>query len=192
LELLDVSGNSIARLLDLRFLSLYKRLRVLKVGLIEAIPGVKVLEFAAYLCPTLETFDEVSCDGLDLDFDNDQVVQVLCSDSEQDLRRFLSEIETAEIQWDEPVFIEFASATESVSTREFEDRLSAIEERLPRIAERHPRSEQLIPELPREIPEIREIRQEIFALRQQITKVAELLYVHDRALGRIWDRAGGT
>jgi hypothetical protein len=92
LETLDVSGNRIDDVLSLRFLPALQRLRSMSTGLSHRVASVPVLQFAKFVCPSLEHFDEESCATLESDLDEGQLLGLLIEGSEQRLRRFLVDL----------------------------------------------------------------------------------------------------
>jgi hypothetical protein len=187
LETLDVSGNHINQLIHLRFLGTYVRLHTLKVGILSLFRDLQVIEFVKHLCPRLESFDDESCADIEPHFD-EELIDILVANSEARLCAFLN---ISQIQWEEPTFIDFADDGEPTGLRELQDRLDAIEAQLPKTPIKKPSAQvgTLLSPFPKhaEPPEVKALRQDIGELRMQVGQIAELLYVHDVALRKIWN-----
>jgi hypothetical protein len=188
LQTLDVSGNHIKQLIHLRFLSVYDHVQTLKVGILPLFRDLQVLEFVKHLCPQLESFDDESCADIEPHFE-EELIEILIAGSETRLCAFLS---VSQIVWEEPTFLEFPDETAPTGLRELEDRLDAIESRLgPRTPTKRASAQvgTLLSPFPKqtEPPELKSLRQDIGELRMQIGQIAELLYVHDVALRKVWN-----
>jgi hypothetical protein len=175
LEALNVSGNEVTTLISLRFLPLYENLRDLKVGIADRIRNVPVIQFVKFLCPTLESFDDELLEDFEAEFPEDELIEHLSTGTEKSLREFLIGAVKPPIQWNEPEFVDFQ---EDISGP-----LIALESRVRIIEERIPQKKKGVDES----DEIRELRADVRELKQQVAQIARLLFVHDRALGKIWD-----
>jgi hypothetical protein len=181
IEKIDVSSNLIDELIHLRFISLYQQLTHMCVGLVERFPDLDVLAWVKYLCPTIEVFDEVDCGDVDPgDYDDDNMIDILVRASEQDLRARLSrKVKTNAIQWKDPEFIDFDNDSPN-PWKEIQDRLANLERSVPQT-----------PLIGEDDAVVSGIQREMSEIRKQIAKLAELLYVHDRALKITWERSEG-
>jgi hypothetical protein len=174
LEVLDVSGNEVATLISLRYLPLFESLRDLKVGITETMPDVPVLQFVKFLCPTLESFDDESLGEIDAEFPDDELIDFLRSGDEAELRQFLIGALEPPIRWNPPEFVDFQGGA---AVGELEERIRAVEARVPSSPERAGVDD----------AEIRAIKEDVRAIKEQVAQIARLLFVHDRALGQIWE-----
>jgi hypothetical protein len=183
LEFLDVSGNNITTLLSLRYIPLYNHLRVLKVGLCDRMRDLPVIQFAKFMCESLESFDDEGLGDVDAEFPVDEMTDQLTQGTEESLREFLVEAARRygpSIQWKEPVFVEFMEDV-TAPIAALEERVRGIEERLPAKKRRGT-----------EDAEIGALRADVRELKEQVAQIARLLFVHDRALGQIWEEGGQT
>jgi hypothetical protein len=187
LETLDVSGNQIRQLIHLRFLGTYVRLHTLKVGILNLFKDLQVVEFVKHLCPRLETFDDEPCADVEAHFD-DELINILVAASESRLCAFLN---ISQIEWEEPTFLAFTDDEAPTPLRDLQNRLEMIESQLPKTPVRKQGTQvgTLLSPFPRhdEPPEVKALRQDIGELRMQIGQIAEILYVHDVALRKIWN-----
>jgi hypothetical protein len=190
LEDLDVSGNQITDLIQLRYLPVYTKLHTVKVGFIEMFSGLPIVQFVNYLSPTITTFDDEPCGNVQTQFDTEQLVKLLVDGSEQRLRKFLVDSDLVQIAWDEPQFIDFREESPPSPLDAMMDRIRQIEDRIARGPQRPaPQTGTLLSPFPKqeELPELRGLRQDIAEMKQQIAQVAQLLYVHDQALRELWN-----
>jgi hypothetical protein len=136
---------------------------------------VPVLQFAKFLCPTLEYFDDEPLADVDPDFEEDPLIEQLAKGSEDSLREFLTDSIQPPIQWGEPQFMEFREETDEGFV-ELEERVRAIEDRIPQRRRENEDS-----------AEISALRADVRELKEQVAQIARLLFVHDRALGHMWE-----
>jgi hypothetical protein len=155
------------------------------------VASVPVLQFAKFICPSLELFDGEPCATIEPDFDEAQLLGLLIEGSEQRLRRFLVESNPSPIVWAEPQFVEFTDEDRQSPLGGLQLRIQAIEGRIPdqmrggqvgALLSLSPVPKQ------KEHPEMRVLRQDIAELKQQITQIAQLIYVHDSALRGVWSQ----
>ena len=187
IEKMDVSGNAIDSLISLRYLAVFQQLHTFTVGLLPLFKNLKVLQYVKHLCPSLEYFDDVSCATTDTpDFDTERLIEILVSLNENDLEDLLRDGNVGELSWEEPVFVQFEEDTLPMTPiRALNDRLKAIETEISNKNDENP----LIPSPKLDIrQEIADLKQTVDELSQQMLKVVELLYVHDKALERIWEK----
>ena len=183
---LDISGNKIEEIRTLRFVAVFTKLLNLNVGLLEANRDLKILQFAKHLCPNLETFDGVDCAHIDSQdfFNPDALIEILVNGTESELRVMLSSA-AGPITWDEPQFVPFEADIPVTPLKKIDERLKKLEQKLPEdgmYTPRKKREQQVDP------AEIREIREEIQELREQVLQISELLYVHDCAMKKLWEK----
>ena len=194
IEKIDVSGNSIDSLISLRYLAIFQQLHTFTVGLLDVFKGLKVLQYVKHLCPSIEYFDDVHCaDVEEPDFDTERLIDVLVSLNEADLEDLLSRGNIGEIAWEEPSFVQYEEDTfPTTPIRVLQDRIQAIEDEIAKQADdgvnRKNGLENLLSpfqkkDLRQDIADLKQLIQE---MTQQMVKVAELLYVHDRALEHLW------
>ncbi|KAH0791518.1 Leucine Rich Repeat family protein [Histomonas meleagridis] len=173
LEQLNVSGNKIRDLIELRFISLFPKLRFLNIGLLKQEQSNQILEFVKHLCPSLEFFDDADCFDFDgNDFKEDELLPILIGGSEQRLQKYLFSSDII-VSWDKPYFIPFNDANISDSAekvKKLENQINTIERRA------------------QDTDSYEQLRDEIATLREQMSKLAELLFVHDQALREIWNK----
>lgn len=188
LERLNASENAIADLISLRFLTLCSQLNTVNVGLLDQFPRLDVLGFVRYLCPFLERFDDVMVPENGVDYREKGIIDVLVYGSEAELQELLGGGGCI-VQWEEPTFVPFEDEADVSPMAQLEERLRAIEDALPSTPERKGGLGTLLSPYPKQndTQEVEELRREISELRQQMVKVAELLYVHDRALEGLWE-----
>ena len=195
LERLNISGNNITQIISLRYITVFLQLRELDVGLLDANRNLQLLPFVKSLCPSLQTFD--GADLRDVDeyaFNLEDLIQVLTSGSEQALRSFISGIETG-IRWDPPTFIDYDDDTPPTPLKTIEDRLRVLEERVADDQYATPTKNKYQNQTATLISPYNEqddnaviaaMQNEINELKQQVAQIAEILYVHDRALRQLW------
>ena len=199
IEKIDVSGNAIDSLISLRFLAVFQQLHTFTVGLLEIFKRHKVLQYAKHLCPSLEFFDDVKCDHIgEPDFDTEKLIDILVNLNESDLEDLLSDGTIGEIVWDEPAFIPFEEDDVTIPLtpiRALQDRIKYIEEQIENQPQEQPRNTKasglgtLLSPFPKSDlrQDLSDLKQSVWELGQQMVKVAELLYVHDRALKQLWE-----
>lgn len=185
LQSLDISGNNITEIRSLKYIAVFTQLVSINVGLVDPNPELKVIKFAKYLCPMLDSIDGYECGTVDTneDFNPDALLDVLLNGTEGELRAMLSH-SAAPIQWDEPQFVPFEADIPATPLKGIEERLRKIEQKIPdeSAAKQNEKQKEQV-----SASEIREIRQEIAELREQVVKLSELLYVHDCAMKVMWE-----
>jgi hypothetical protein len=194
IEDLDVSGNQIEALIELRHLPVYTKLKTLKVGLLEIFRGLPVLQFVKFLSQTVETFDDEPCGNIQEQFDPDALVNLLVEGSEQKLRKFLVESDALPIVWEPPQFVDFRQDSGRQPLEAIQNRMRQIEDRITRASQRpKPQTGTLLSPFPKheDPPELKSLRQDITEMKQQLTQAVQLLYVHDQALRRLWNGGAG-
>ena len=198
LEKLIISGNNISEIINLRYITVFSKLRELDVGLLdeEENRNLQLLPFVKSLCPTIQIFDETDMTNVDeLAVNPEDLIQVLTSGSEQALRDFISDVDVG-IKWDEPVFIEFDDDSPMTPLKNLESRVRSLEEKVddesfstPVKGEDHQIGTLLSPYgKPDDNQLISSMQHDIAEMKQQIAQIAKLLYVHDCALRQIWDQ----
>lgn len=189
IESIDVSQNSIDQIIDLKYISVFQKLRMFKIGLLESNSNLHLISYVKYLCPSLEFFDEVKIDDSeDTMFNEDELLGIIMNGSEQQLREFLSDKKN-EIRWDEPSFIPFDNdyPTSPAPIKQIEDRLTMIENQM---HERFlkPSDQDGQPSYKQENDAVLHVmQQDINEMKEQIAQITELLYVYDRALQHLWE-----
>lgn len=182
---LDITGNNVTEVRSLRFFAVLQKLKSLNTGLLQINRDVNIMPFIKHICPSLETFDHHSCTvapGSEIT-KAEELLEILLRGTESELKTFLRNADS--IRWDDPVFVQYDTATNSTPLKGIEERLRLIEERIPSDSDnmkdmKHASS-------PNDKGEIRQLKSEISEIKQQVKKMAELLYVHDGAMKLIWD-----
>lgn len=168
-ESIDVSQNSIDQIIELKYISVFQNLRDFKVGLLDVHPDLNLLPYVKYLCPSLEFFDDAKIENSDSNLINDdELLNILMHGTEQQLHDFLSNKEPT-VEWDEPKFIPFEEQQPPTPTSK------AMNDNL------------LSPYQQDDTHIIHAVQQELVEIKSQIAKIAELLYVHDKALEQLWE-----
>jgi len=181
LQRLDLSNNEINEISNLRFLAIFSKLRVLRIGLLEKNRDLKLIPFIKHLCPLIEEFDDNDCEISNEDnaFNTQALLEVLLSGNESELREMLISKDIV-IRWDEPSFVQFDNNVPETPLKGIEDRLRNLEERLPNTNE----SSILQPS----DFSTSDIKKEIEELRKQVAKITEILFIHDAAMREIWEK----
>ncbi|OHT16728.1 hypothetical protein TRFO_12988 [Tritrichomonas foetus] len=193
IEYLDLAGNAIDQVLELKYISLFQQLRILRVGLFENNKDLNIIPFVKHLCPSLQNFDDVEITE-DIDdeiFNEDDLYDILVNGTEQQLQEFLLDKESA-IHWDSPTFYPYDADVPPTPLKFIEDRLNVIENQFqerfstPKKGS-HSKNENLL-QYPERNPAVQNIQQDIVELKQHISQIAELLFVHDKALAHLWEK----
>lgn len=193
IERIEVSGNLIHEIINLRFLPLFQQLRMFNIGLLEENSDIQLLPFVKLLCPSIELFDGMDCVNIeDTGFDKDEIIQVLVKESESELRSFLSNYDGG-IKWEEPTFIPFENDVPATPIRKLANRIETLEEKIAdppeRITPPKNTGNLLSPyQNSSNSGNIQSLQQELSEIKQQIAQIAEILYVHDKALKQLWEQ----
>jgi hypothetical protein len=193
LERLDISGNLIRDVVELRYLSVFPNLLVLNAGFVDAHRDLHLIPFVRYLCPALALFDGVDCSECEPpdEFpEPDQLYDVLVRGDDADLCDLIRRSEPS-IAWAPPTFIAFRE--EELPA---DDGLAEAEEQLAELEGRLPLFEQEVPEpepafAPPNPAEIERMRAELAEMKAQLTEIVRLVYVHDQAVRAAYRRRRG-
>ena len=211
LEYLNVASSSMDDLVELKNLPLLPKLKKLDIGFFGRKGDIRLLEFAKFICGSLKEFDSQKIDDTPkIDFNDDEVVDILASGSEKAVIDFLNN-QMMPIEWNQPVFIEYDDSP-VLTDEEINKRLDNIEQSLnddhsdlldKRIKDLEKRVDQLLPKdekkkvdplalliTPNDIEdqEYNQIERDISLIRKEISTITAILYAHDAALEKIWER----
>ena len=173
---LDLSGNNINEIRSLRFIAVLTQIKVFQIDLLEKNKDLLLIQFVKHLCPSIEEFDGSDCSLIPETnlFNSENLIDILVNGTENQLKIFLKSKDPI-IKWDEPVFVQFDVDVPQTPLKGIEERLRVIETKIPDESDNN--NDNLY----------KDLKDEINILRQQITKMAEILFVHDKAMKKLWE-----
>ena len=182
IEKLFLSNNKVDSIMDLKYISVFRNLRILNVGFLDKFLHLRILSFVKYILPYLEVFDDTDCSHLDTsnEWDYNELINILLNGDEEEFRGYL--MDNSELRWDEPVFFDFVQNVPPTPLREVNERLRNVE-----LLTEEQENRKMRIDSDRFDEDIAEIRREINELKQQTLQISQLLFVHDKALQQIWE-----
>ena len=208
LEYLSIQNNKITDIREMKYTAFLTQLHYLTIGFLESNENSRLLEFAKFICPSLQEFDNFDCSNATGDFDQYQIISLLSNGTEQELKKLLN-LSVDEIKWNEPQFLDFEEKEGTgLDDADIERRLQELEKKVLRsstedVTKRMNDLEKRITKLQNKKkdplnetdsliqdnsnPRLQKIQQEVDEMKKQISKITELLYVHDKAISKLWD-----
>lgn len=187
IENLYLEGNQVNEIISLKFIAVLKVLRILTTGLLDKNPGIKLLSFVKFLCPSLQFFDEADCSDAFNDsgeWSDQEILNIFLNGTDEDLRRVLCQ-NNMQVLWEDPEFIAYDVDPEDDSPLFNSKFLSHVERRLIRFEDRITEIENNTPEVDKSISQI---RREMSEMKEQMDKLVRILFAHDKALEKIWNQ----
>jgi len=192
LEVINVESNSIDGIMNLKYIPLFGKLRVLNTGFLFSNQDLRLLSFVKHICPSLEVFDGVDCsDSLNegSSFDDQKLVDLFLNGTESELRELLLD-DSIDVKWDDPVFIAYDTDLPLTPIKNLEERIKNIESQIPSTQKAMGETVSLIPPNQDSMQtSIDSLRNEVSEIKRQISQIAELLFVHDKAVERLWNQS---
>lgn len=184
IEKIDVSHNLYDSILNLKYISVFQRLRILNVGFMNKNKELRLLSFVKHICPCIEVFDGYECKNLTADdeWDDSKLIEVLVRGDEGEFRKMLT-FSNSVLRWDEPFFFDYIKDSPPSPLKEVNERLRHVE----LLANETKISEAPIQHDVELDEDFQNIRKEIQELKKITLQLSQIVYVHDRALQQLWE-----
>ena len=210
LECLIMQNNKITDLRDLKYLAYLTQLQYFSIGFLEQHENSRLLEFVKFICPSLQEFDNCDCGNIMGDFDQYQLISLLANGTEDQLKKLLK-IPSESVKWSEPIFLDYEekenkdayndmleqrihSLEQRVlkqSTDDVSQRIEDLEIKLAKFQQSRKKSDGLnetgsLLGNDNQNPRFQQIQNDLSEMKKQISKITEILYVHDKAISKLW------
>ena len=210
LEYLNIESPSMNNLMEVKSLLQIPNLKIVDIGFYERKGDARLLEFMKFIKHSLVEFDSQKLNKVvKIDFNADEVIDILATGSEKNLIDFLNQ-QVIPIEWNKPIFLEY-DETNGMTEQEMHQKLDYIEEILNqsnddsldlkiealerKIKQTFPEEERNLTDplaliiSPNDTEEIQcsQIEREINVIKKELSTITSLLAVHDKALEKIWN-----
>ena len=212
LECLIMQNNKITDLRELKYLAYLTQLQYFTIGFLEGNEDSRLLEFVKFICPSLQEFDNSECTQTIGDFDQYEVISLLANGSEDQLKKMLK-MQSEGVKWGESIFLEYEEKENKDAYYDMiEQRLHSLEQRVLRqstddVSQRIEDLEIKLAKIQQSKkkekqnglnetgsllgndntnPRFQSIQRDIEEMKKQISKITEILYVHDKAISTLW------